>query len=77
MMPNWFKNLRESRINELLIKNELIPLVSKVNTHFSKINFGFPKEGYNIGLLDYGERGRFVNNFPSPSLQEEGEASYY
>jgi len=42
--------------NELLIKNVLIPLVSKVNTVFSKINFGSPKEGYKIGLLDYVER---------------------
>jgi hypothetical protein len=51
--------------------------VSKVNTVFSKINFRPPKEGYKIGLIDYGERGRFVNNFPSPSLGEEGEVSFY
>jgi len=51
--------------------------VSKVRTVFSKINFGHPKEGYKIGLIDYGERGRFVTNVPSPSLEEEGEASFY
>ena len=55
----------------------LIPLVSSVNTLFSKMNFGSPKEVYKIGLIDCGERGRFVNNFPSPSLGEEGEVSYY